>query len=142
MFQNLSMRIRHDKTENLLIIDDNLGSQNFIISTMLILTLINAVINLFLVLNDAQKSMFGYIYVLLGVFSAVVLIYRYVKKTSKNRIGLDNIKSLEKKDLFGRKRFSLMLNDGKSRDLPELRSEEDIDNLKNVLQHSTSKEEV
>jgi len=127
------MKIKYNEIENTLKIDDGLGAQSFIINTMLILTLINAVMNLYLVLNEEQKSMFGFIYIILGVFATGVLLYRYLKKTSINKIKLSDIESLHERDILGRRKFSLRLKSGKFRDMPELIAHDEIANLRKIL---------
>ena len=77
----------------------------------------------------------GFIWIIIGIFSIVMLIYQLLKKSASEKLNLSDISSLTEKQVFGRKRFSLKLKNGKLRDLMEMKNESDIKETKELFKN-------
>ena len=64
-----------------------------------------------------------------------MLIYQLMKKSASEKLNLTEIRSLTEKQIFGRKRFSLKLKNGKLRDLIEIKNESDISETKELFKN-------
>lgn len=133
--QTLIMKIQYDKTEKLLEIKDGLKTQYFVLNLVMIMNAFNAVVNLYLI-KDRPLGWFGYLWIILGVVSIGVLIYQLLKKAAHSKIPLEDIRSLKEKEmLFGRKRLSLELKNGKSRDLIAVKEPSEMAEVKKLCRH-------
>ena len=127
------MRINFNKNENSIEIKDGLKTQYLLIKMSLIFTLVNSVLFPVFVLDKKQLEWMGFIWIILGVASMGILIYQILKKTASEKLNLSEISSLTEKQVFGRRRFSLKLKNGKFRDLMEMKKESDIIKVKNLF---------
>lgn len=127
------MRINFNKNENSIEIKDGLKTQYLLIKMSLIFTLVNSVLFPVFVLDKKQLEWMGFIWILLGLASIGILIYQILKKTASEKLNLSEISSLTEKQVFGRRRFSLKLKNGKFRDLMEMKKESDIIKVKNLF---------
>ena len=101
----------------------------------LIFTLVNSVLFPLFVLDEKQMEWMGFIWIILGIFSIVLFIYQILKKTTSEKLNISEISSLNEKQVFGRKRFSLKLKNGKFRDLMEMKNESDIIKTKEMFEN-------
>ena len=99
----------------------------------LIFTLINSILFPVFVLDKKQLEWMGFVWIILGLASMTMLIYQILKKSASEKLNLSEISSLTEKQIFGRKRFSLKLKNGKLRDLMELKNESDIIETKKLF---------
>ncbi|MFZ0489693.1 MAG: hypothetical protein WBV11_15635 [Salegentibacter sp.] len=129
------MRINFNKNENSIEIKDGLKTQYLLIKMSLIFTLVNSVLFPVFVLDKKQLEWMGFIWIILGVASMGILIYQILKKTASEKLNLSEISSLTEKQVFGRRRFSLKLKNGKFRDLMEMKKESDIIKVKNLFKN-------
>ncbi|MGA9326202.1 MAG: hypothetical protein WCE57_10505 [Salegentibacter sp.] len=129
------MRINFNKNENSIEIKDGLKTQYLLIKMSLIFTLVNSVLFPVFVLDKKQLEWMGFIWIILGVASTGILIYQILKKTASEKLNLSEISSLTEKQVFGRRRFSLKLKNGKFRDLMEMKKESDIIKVKNLFKN-------
>src|SRR5690606_12127837 len=120
------MKIKFNEKEQTIEIKDGLKQQYFLMKMTLIFTLINSVLFPVFVLNEKQLKWMGFIWIIMGITSTGILIYHRLKKTASEKLNLSDISLLTEKQLFGRKRFSLKLTNGKLRDLLEMKKESDI----------------
>lgn len=126
------MKIQYNKTEKLLEIKDGLKTQYFVLNLVMIMNVFNAVVNLYLI-KDRPLGWFGYLWIILGILSIGVLVYQLLKKAAQSKIPLEDIKSLKEKEmLFGRKRLSLELKNGKSRDLIAVKAPSEMAEVKKL----------
>ena len=126
------MNIKYNETDKSIEIDDSLKKQYFYLNLLMVLNLFNAFARLY----DANGKLLGFteiIWAITGIASIIILFYLNIKKSSLKNIKTKNIKRLIEKTVFGRKRFSLLLNNGKKRDLLKLKTESDIIELKNMF---------
>ncbi len=126
------MNIKYNEIDKSIEIDDSLKKQYFYLNLLMVLNLFNAFARLY----DANGKLLGFteiIWAITGIASIIILFYLNIKKSSLKNIKTKNIKRLIEKTVFGRKRFSLLLNNGKKRDLLKLKTESDIIELKNMF---------
>ena len=103
-----------------------------LIKFLLILNLLNAVLRL---INITQTGI-GFqeiIWFLLGSTSLIFLYLFLFKKTTLTKIPISEIKELNKKSIFGRRTFSIKLVNGKIRELKEMKTQADFNELKKML---------
>jgi len=127
------MKIKFNENEKSIEIKDGLKTQYLLMKISLIFTLINSVLFPVFVLDKKQLEWMGFIWIILGIFSIVMLIYQLLKKSASEKLNLSDINSLTEKQVFGRKRFSLKLKNGKFRDLMEMKNESDIKETKELF---------
>ena len=127
------MNIKYNESENTIEIKDGLKTQYWMINIMAILNIINSILFPVFVLEKKQMEWFGFIWVIIGIASVIGLIYQIWKKTASEKLNLSEINSLTEKQIFGRKRFSLKLKNGKLRDLMEMKDKSDINKTKELF---------
>ena len=128
------MKIKFNENEKTIEIKDGLKQQYFLMKMALIFTLINSVLFPLFVLNEKQLKWMGFIWIILGITSTGILIYHRLKKTASEKLDISDISMLTEKQIFGRKRFSLKLRNGKFRDLMEMKKESDIIEMKKLFE--------
>ncbi|ADV47574.1 hypothetical protein Celal_0231 [Cellulophaga algicola DSM 14237] len=126
------MKIKYIAQEKSIEINDGLKTSYLIIGFLMLLNIFNAVINLYKI-KDGELNMIGYIWIFVGAISIGAVVYVLLKKTTLKKIPLDQIKRLKEKQILGRKRFSLELQNGKLRDLIKLGTQSDIKELKKMF---------
>ncbi|ADV50584.1 hypothetical protein ES677_15025 [Bizionia gelidisalsuginis] len=129
------MKINFNEKEKSIEIKDGLKTQYLMIKVMLIFTLINSILFPVFVLDKKQLEWMGFIWIILGLASVIMLIYQIMKKSTSEKLNLSEISSLTEKQVFGRKRFSLKLKNGKLRDLMEMKNESDIIETKELFKN-------
>ena len=128
------MIIKFDEKEKTLEIKDGLKQQYFHMKMALIFTLINSILFPVFVLDEKQLKWMGFIWIISGITSTGILIYQILKKTATEKLHISDISLLKEKEIFGRKRFSLMLINGRSRDLMISKKESDIIEMKQLFE--------
>lgn len=129
------MEITFNEKESSIEIKDGLKRQYLLLKITLIFTIINSILFPVYVLEKIQVEWMGFIWIILGVASLLVLIYTTLRKSTSEKLKLSQITSLVEKQVFGRKRFSLQLKNGKLRDLLELKKETDISEAKKMFKN-------
>lgn len=127
------MKIKFNEKEKLIEINDGLKTHYLMIKIMLIFTFINSILFPVFVLEKEQLEWMGFIWIILGLASIVMLTYQILKKSTSEKLNLSEISSLTEKKVFGQKRFSLKLKNGKLRDLMEIKNESDIKETKELF---------
>jgi NADH:ubiquinone oxidoreductase subunit 3 (subunit A) len=131
--KNRTMKIKFNEKEKSIEIKDGLKTQYLVVKMTLIFTLINSILFPVFVLDKKQLEWMGFVWIILGLASMTMLIYQILKKSASEKLNLSEISSLTEKQIFGRKRFSLKLKNGKLRDLMELKNESDIIETKKLF---------
>ena len=126
------MKIKYNEIEKSIEIDDNLKFHYLVMKLIMILNLINAGLNLFLI-REAEFGIKEIIWLFLGIISFVILYNFIFIKTTLEVIPIDNIKELKEKSFFGRKQFFIELNNGRKRYLNELKTQEEYLELKKLF---------
>ncbi len=126
------MDINYNQKDKTIDIKDGLKSQYFMIKALMILNLVNALLNVSYISEDGIGFM-QIIWLILGIVSIVVLYFFFFKKSSQEKIEIKTIERLTEKTVFGSKRMTLKLTNGKSRDLAYLKTSEEISKVKKML---------
>jgi hypothetical protein len=84
-------------------------------------------------MDKKQLEWMGFVWIILGLVSMILLLYLKLKKSASEKLYVSEISSFTEKQIFGRKRFSLTLKNGKLRDLMELKNESDIIETKKLF---------
>ncbi|MGB7786228.1 MAG: hypothetical protein WBL27_09020 [Salinimicrobium sp.] len=128
------MKIKYNDTHQSIEIDDGLRTQYWFLNAMSILNIINSILFPVFVLEKKQFQWMGFFWVIIGLVSAGLLFYQLFKKSASEKIKLDEIRNLKEKDFLGRKKLSLSLTNGRSRDLLSLKKHSDISETKRFFQ--------
>ena len=125
------MKFKYNEATASLEIKDSLKSHFLIVRLLLIVTFVNVILNL----SNAQVE-FGFmklIWLLIGMAAAVGLRQYFIKKTGSNTIPLEQIVSVLDKSSSVRKKYALVLKNGKIRDLIEVQSDAEYKELQTLL---------
>lgn len=110
------MNITFNESEKAVEIKDNLKSNQTIILIVLLLNIFNVIVRL--IGKDVLRYEFrDYSFALIGLGSLVAIYIQIVKKSTVQKIKLEDIDSFNEKPFFFRKHVFLRLKNGKSRDL-------------------------
>ncbi|WP_179321143.1 hypothetical protein [Winogradskyella helgolandensis] len=126
------MKIKYNELDKSLEIKDELRNHYLLIKIVLILNLISSVFQLI----DTNKTGIGFveiIFFIVGISSLIILCIFIFKKDTSEKIPIEKIVRLNEKSIFGKKQFSLKLKNGKKRDLTELKSETEFNELKKMF---------
>jgi len=126
------MKIKYNEIDKSIEIKDGLKYYYFFMKLLMILDLITAILTLY----NVKKTGMGFveiIWLILGIASLIVLYIVIVKKSSLEKIPIGKIKRLKERSIFGRKRFSIELNNGKKRNLTELKTQTEFNELKKLF---------
>lgn len=118
------MQIDYNKKEEILTIKDDLKSQYLLLKVMLLLLLANAII--FII--TASRTGFGtldYVWIFLGIIAAFVLYSLQFKKSDAQNIAVNDIEQLTIKTIRGKSHFSLLLKNGRVRNLAIFSNDDD-----------------
>ena len=110
------MKITYNEKEKTLEINDDLKNHYFLMKFLITLNLINAVLRLI----NLKETGFGFqeiVWLIIGIISLIVLYFFLFKRSTSDKIELNRIQRLKEKAVFGRKRYSLILINGKKRNL-------------------------
>ena len=125
------MNINYIESKKSIEIKDGLKNYVFLLNFLMILNLLNAILNL----SDVEAS-FGFmkmIWLVLGVVSIVILYNSIFKKSTREKIPIDQIKGLNQRIFLGRKKYFIELKNGKTRDLLEVKSESEFTKLRTMF---------
>lgn len=125
------MNINYNESNKSIEIKDGLKNYVFLLNFLMILNLLNAILNL----SDIEAS-FGFmkmIWLVLGVVSIVILYNSIFKKSTREKIPVNQIKALNQRIFLGRKKYFIELNNGKTRDLLEVKSESEFTKLRTMF---------
>lgn len=125
------MNINYNESKRSIEIKDGLKNYVFLLNFLMILNLLNAILNL----SDVEAS-FGFmkmIWLVLGVVSIVILYNSIFKKSTREKIPIDQIKGLNQRIFLGRKKYFIELKNRKTRDLLEIKSESEFTKLRTMF---------
>ncbi|MEZ7495134.1 hypothetical protein QO206_06520 [Leeuwenhoekiella aequorea] len=126
------MKIKYNETDKSIEIKDGMKTHYFVMKLLMSLNLLNAILNLY----DVNKTGFGFIeivWLILGIASIIILFLFVYKKSTSEKIPVDKIERIKEKSIFGRRRFSIQLKDGKNRDLNEIKMQSEFNELKKMF---------
>lgn len=119
------MKIEYKESENIIEIKDGLKNQYLMLKFLMILNIANAVIRL-IGQNKMEYKEIEYFWIVIGIISLVSLYFLIYKNSTAEKIKVGQIKRLNEKSVFGRKRFSLELENGKKRILGNFKNESEL----------------
>jgi hypothetical protein len=131
LVENVIMDIKYNQTTASIEIKDGLKNHFFIVKLLLIITFINAVLNL----SNAQVA-FGFmklIWLFIGMVAVFGLRIYFFKKTGTDKISVDEIVGIKERVSFSKKIYFIQLKNGKTRDLLEVKSESQFKEVKKLL---------
>lgn len=130
--KNRKMKIKYNEIEKSLEIKDGIKNHYFVMKFLMILNLLNAVLRL-LNLNKTGIGFQEIIWFTLGIASLIILYLFTFKRTTKEKISIAEISGLKEKSILGRSRFSIKLLNGKKRELSELKTQAEFNELKKMF---------
>ena len=116
------MTINYNQTDKSIEITDGIKTYSVLMKLSMSLTLLNAILNLY----DVYKTGLGFteiVWIILGIASILILFRLVYKKSRSEKIPVDKIERIKEKSVFGRRRFTIQLKDGKSRELNEIKTQ-------------------
>ena len=116
------MKIKYNESENTIEIKDGLKNQYLILKILMLLNLASALIRL-IGQNKTEYGIIEYFWIAIGVISLIALYFFLFKLSTAEKFKVGEIKRLNEKSVFGRKRFSLELDNGKNRILGNFKNE-------------------
>jgi uncharacterized membrane-anchored protein len=126
------MNINYNEVDKTIEIKDGLKNHLFLMKFLMIVTLTNSILNLY----DINAANFGLVTVIwLGMGTvSVVFLYNFIfKRSVLEKIPINQIKGLDERVFSGRKKYFLVLENGKNRDLLDVKSEEDRKKLNEMF---------
>lgn len=126
------MQIEYNSTDKALLIKDYLKVQYFLIYLLIAFNILNAVLNLYDI-GETGIGLMELVWLTVGVISFCALFFFIIRKSSINKIPISKIKGLKETSIFGKRRFSLELKNGKKRDLIDFKTQKELDELQNLL---------
>ena len=126
------MKLHYNTQDETLVIQDGLKNHHFLLKLLMILNLLNAVLNV----STFSISSIGFmqlVWLFLGLVSIVVLYNLTVKNTTSEKIPVSAIKGLKEYSFFGKKRLAIVLNNGKKRDLVEVKTPQEFKEVRKIM---------
>ncbi len=127
------MNIKVNAIEKTITITDDLKNQHLVLIFIIVLNLFGAVIQL---LYRSKTDIVGkdILYIVIVSVSIILLYIILFKKTTLNNIPIDAIERLSDKKMFWKKQYGIRLKNGKFRDLKEIKTQKEFDELKELLE--------
>ena len=127
------MNIKVNAIEKTITITDDLKSHYLMLTIICFLNLFSAVIQL---LDRSKTDIVGkdILYIVIGSGSIILLYIILLKKTTLNNIPIDAIESLSDKKMFWKKQYGIRLKNGRFRDLKEIKTQKEFDELKELVE--------
>lgn len=125
------MNINYNEFNQSIEIKDGLKSYVFLINVLMTLNLVTATLNL----SDIEVpfGLMKVIWLVLGGISIFILYNSIFKKSTIEKIPVDQIKELNQRNFLGRKKYFIKLKNGKTRDLVEIKSELEFAKLRKMF---------
>ena len=126
------MKLHYSTQDETLVIQDGLKNHHFLLKLLMILNLLNTVLNV----STFSISSIGFmqlVWLFLGLVSVVVLYNLTVKNTTLEKIPVNTIKGLKEYSFFGKKRLAIVLNNGKKRDLVEVKTPQEFKEVRKIM---------
>ena len=127
------MNIKVNNIKKTITITDDLKNQHLVLIFIIVLNLFGAVIQL---LDRSKTDIVGkdILYIVIVSVSIILLYIILFKKTTLNNIPIDAIKRLSDKKMFWKKQYGIQLKNGRFRDLKEIKTQKEFDELKELLE--------
>ena len=126
------MKLHYNTQEQTLVIQDGLKNHHFLLKLLMILNLLNAVLNVS-TFSISNVGFMQLVWIFLGLVSIVVLYNLTVKNTTLEKIPVNTIKGIKEYSFFGKKRLAIVLNNGKKRDLVEVKTPQEFKEARKIM---------
>lgn len=126
------MKISYNKATESICITDGLKNQYFILKLLAALNVLNAGINLYRA-NDQDLGGKEYFWIGIGGVSLILLFYFIFKLSTTSTIAVKEIKAVNKRKVFGKNRYDIVLKNGRKRILGNFRTEEEMAEFHRIM---------
>ncbi|MEM0578395.1 hypothetical protein [Flavobacterium polysaccharolyticum] len=126
------MKLNYNTQDQTLVIQDGLKNHHFLLKLLMILNLLNAILNVS-TFSISNVGFMQLVWIFLGLVSIVVLYNLTVKNTTLEKIPVNTIKGLKEYSFFGKKRLAIVLNNGKKRDLVEVKTPQEFKEARKIM---------
>lgn len=126
------MKLHYNTQDETLVIQDGLKNHHFLLKLLMILNLLNAVLNVS-TFSISNVGFMQLVWIFLGLVSIVVLYNLTVKNTTLEKIPVNTIKGIKEYSFFGKKRLAIVLNNGKKRDLVEVKTPQEFKEARKIM---------
>ena len=127
------MTINYNEADKSIEITDGIKTYSVLMKLSMSLTLLNAILNLYDVYKKTGLGFTEIVWIILGIASILILFRLVYKKSTLEKIPIEKIERIKEKSVFGRRRFSIQLKDGKSRDMNEIKTQSEFNELKKMF---------
>ena len=127
------MTIYYNEADKSIEITDGIKTYSVLMKLSMSLTLLNAILNLYDVYKKTGLGFIEIAWIIIGIASILILFRLVYKKSTLEKIPVDKIERLKEKIVFGRRRFSIQLKDGKCRELNEIKTQSEFNELKKMF---------
>lgn len=126
------MNITYNDQDKTINVKDGLKSHLFLMKFLMIVTLINSVVNVY-DLNSMNFTYVSALWIVLGIVAALFLYNFTVKKSGLEKIPAYQIQGLGERVFSGRKKYFIILEKGKTRDLLDVKTEADRKKVEQIF---------
>jgi len=126
------MNITYNEQDKTINVKDGLKSHLFLMKFLMIVTLINSVVNVY-DLNSMNFTYVSALWIVLGIVAALFLYSFTVKKSGLEKIPGYQIQGLGERVFSGRKKYFIVLEKGKTRDLLDVKTEADRKKVEQIF---------
>ncbi|WP_026708370.1 hypothetical protein [Flavobacterium frigidarium] len=126
------MNITYNEQDKTINVKDGLKSHLFLMKFLMIVTLINSVVNVY-DLNSMNFTYVSALWIVLGIVAALFLYNFTVKKSGLEKIPGYQIQGLGERVFSGRKKYFIVLEKGKTRDLLDVKTEADRKKVEQIF---------
>ncbi|WP_339657726.1 hypothetical protein [Flavobacterium frigidarium] len=126
------MNITYNDQDKTINVKDGLKSHLFLMKFLMIVTLINSVVNVY-DLNSMNFTYVSALWIVLGIVAALFLYNFTVKKSGLEKIPAYQIQGLGERVFSGRKKYFIVLEKGRTRDLLDVKTEADRKKVEQIF---------
>ena len=126
------MNITYNDQDKTINVKDGLKSHLFLMKFLMFVTLINSVVNVY-DLNSMNFTYVSALWIVLGIVAALFLYNFTVKKSGLEKIHGYQIQGLGERVFSGRKKYFIILEKGKTRDLLDVKTEADRKKVEQIF---------
>ena len=126
------MKIEWNESEEIIEINDGLQKQYLILKVLMGINLFNASLQL-IGKPMAEYEFLQYLWLVVGFISLLALFLFVFKTSGAQKISITEIHRLEEKTVFGKTKVSLLLNNGKRRNLGSFKDPSELEQMRGLF---------
>ena len=127
------MNVQFKPDKNTFEIKDGLRAVYIVLIVLMFINILNGV--LYFIGNSVPPFKFlHYLWIFLGLASLVILWFFIFRKSTLNEIPQDQIRGVSEKKVLGKKKLLLQLKNGRTRDLPQMKTDSDHLALRKIFE--------